>query len=124
MSRVSQSVSDAVYKRDHGRCLHCGSTEVTIQHRKNVGHGGAKKDSPLHQHQNLILLCGAYNALIETDAREAERARFYGWKARSLLEALEQQVYDVGTDEWYQLLADGSRVPVDPNFPIIEDVSF
>lgn len=113
MSRVSKKVSDLVYRRDRGLCLHCGSSDVTIQHRKNVGAGGAKKDSPLHQPANLILLCGAYNALIESDPREASIARFYGWKIRTILQAYEEPVFDVSTGFWYRLGDTGSRALTD-----------
>lgn len=112
-TRVSASVVREVMKRDGFRCLHCGSEDVTIQHRKNVGAGGAKKDSPLHQPANLILLCGAYNALIESDPREAAIARHYGWKIRTLYEAHETPVFDVNTGSWYRLEDTGSRTLTD-----------
>lgn len=117
MNRVSKTVVDAVYKRDKGVCLHCGSTEVTIQHRKNVGAGGAPHHSPLHQPQNLVLLCGAYNALIESDARQAGIARYSGWKCRTLGEAYEMPVFDVTADAWFKLDDKGGRAVADPPFP-------
>ena len=66
--------------RDGGHCLHCGTTEGLVpQHRANRGMGGRESlDVPA----NVIVLCGAFNGLIESDAEAARMAEFYGWKLR------------------------------------------
>jgi len=64
------------------RCVHCGTEgDVLIpQHRKNRGFGGSKERN---RPSNVLVMCSAFNGLIEADAEAAALARKYGWKLES-----------------------------------------
>lgn len=116
---VSATVERAVRKRDM-HCLHCGDMVTTLQHRKNRGMGGAGKLSLLNQPKNLILLCGEFNARIESDEDSAQIARENGWKCRNLTETA-HPVLDAVTGQWWVLDNDGGRRAVPAPF---DDVPF
>lgn len=82
-------------------CLHCGTDTTLIpQHRINRGMGGSKKrDTP----SNIIVLCAAFNGLIESDADAAEMARLSGWKLYSWDNPAETPVFDNNLDKWFVL---------------------
>ena len=82
-------------------CLHCGTDTTLIpQHRINRGMGGSKlRDQP----SNIIVLCSAFNGLIEADADAARLARQNGWKLSSWDSTLESPVFDNNLREWFIL---------------------
>jgi len=51
-------------------CVHCGTTDSTLipQHRINRGMGGSKL---LNKPSNIVVLCSAFNGLIEANAEAA-----------------------------------------------------
>lgn len=72
----------AKYLKRDGECVHCGLDDDSLipQHRANRGAGGSKKrDVP----SNIIVLCSAYNGLIESDAEAARFAKEFGYKLES-----------------------------------------
>jgi hypothetical protein len=91
-----------ILRRDFGRCYHCGVSDDTLiwQHRKNRAMGGSKSADVA---SNLMTMCSAYNGLIESDAREAERARRLGWKLQSWQDPQTEPVFDFVTGEWFNL---------------------
>lgn len=88
-------------KRDR-HCLHCGLDDDTliVQHRANRGSGGSKQ---AEKASNLIVLCSAFNGLIESDADAAAKARRFGWKLSRYDHPANRAVYDVVAGEWYLL---------------------
>lgn len=85
-------------------CPHCGVSDETLvpQHRKNRGFGGSKeRNSPA----NIMVMCSAFNGLIESSAEAAELARKFGWKLESWENPLE-----------IPILADGQYWLLDNNF--------
>lgn len=92
-------------KRDGGHCAHCGATSaLVVQHRANRGMGGdPTRDRP----SNTIILCWAFNDIIERDAEAAEYARAYGWKLRSTDDPERVPYLDVLTGWWLLLADDG-----------------
>lgn len=94
-------------KRD-GYCWHCGREDDTliIQHRSNKGFGGSKR---LDNAANLIILCSAFNNLIESDAKAAGMALRYGWKLSRYDRATDKPVYNIVENKWYFLLDDFTR---------------
>jgi hypothetical protein len=93
------------------RCLHCGAdTGLIPQHRINRGMGGSKlRNRP----SNIIVLCAIYNGVIESDAREAERAKRAGWKLESWQDPLEVPVLDWSAGIIYRLDDDFGRAIAD-----------
>ena len=65
-----------------GGCWHCGVDDETLipHHRLNRGMGGSKvRDVP----SNVIVICSAFNTVMESDPVAASLARSYGWKLRA-----------------------------------------
>jgi len=89
------------------RCWHCGTTEtLTVQHRANRGHGGRRSaDRP----SNALLLCWAFNSLIESDADAAQIARANGWKISTHSDPAKVEAFDVTTGQNYLLADDFTR---------------
>jgi hypothetical protein len=94
--------------RDQGRCLHCGLEDetLTVQHRSNRGHGGYKAGN---DPANYLLLCSAFNGLIESDAKAAGMARRYGWKLSRYDNPSEKPVYDMVAGAWFILNSDWTK---------------
>jgi len=89
-------------KRD-GHCLHCGSTgeDLIPHHRMNRGQGG--KNGVAGSSANIIVMCSAFNGLMESDAASAEQARANGWKLASWQKPAEVPVYDAYLAAWFIL---------------------
>lgn len=62
--------------------------------------------------------------MVESDARLASVARFYGWKLRSFEKPEKEPVYYPAEDAWFLLDGNGGRSLAPPNFEVIEDVPF
>jgi hypothetical protein len=96
-------------ERDGHHCLHCGTDQGLVpNHRADRGAGGFKgAEIP----SNVVVMCGAFNGLIEADADAAELARTYGWKLRSweLGDSLILPVYDRAYQGWFYLDNDYHR---------------
>lgn len=88
-------------------CWHCGTEGATLvpHHRKNRGHGGSKDRE--NDITNLILICSAWNTIIESDAERAHEARAKGHKLRSW-QTTDTPVYHFGRGRWYRLEEDGT----------------
>lgn len=101
MGRIPDKVRDLVYKRDGGRCVHCGATEgLGLQHRINKGVGGSKLlDIP----SNLLTFCNIANAALESDPEFAERGRQLGWKLSRWDDPTKVRFFDVLDAEWFHL---------------------
>lgn len=86
-------------------CLHCGLDDDTLipQHRINRQMGGAGTASNRNKSSNLIVLCSAFNGLIEFDSKAADMARKYGWKLDSWQDPLFEPVWDSGQSTWLML---------------------
>lgn len=91
-----------------GSCPHCGTTETLVpQHRQNRGMGGSKlRDVP----SNIIVLCAAYNGLIESSATHAKLAIDFGWKLTAGQDPKETPVMISG--KWYLLDDNFGKVQV------------
>jgi hypothetical protein len=98
---VNKKTFDKYLNRD-GHCYHCGLDDDTLvpQHRVGRGMGGSKK---LDRASNIIVLCSAFNGLIEADADAARRARHNGWKLDSWVDPLFEPVFDSLTRTWFML---------------------
>lgn len=84
-----------------GACLHCGTTEGLVpQHRRGRGMGGSKN---LDHPSNIIVLCGIFNGLIESDGHAATIARAHGWKLGPGIDPLVTPVYDRASQSWFFL---------------------
>lgn len=102
----------AKYLKRDGGCIHCGLEDDTLipQHRINRQSGGSKKrDRP----SNIIVLCSAYNTLIESNANAAKTARELGIKLNSWENPLEVPIYQHGE---YWLLDDNFGKVLFKNF--------
>lgn len=62
---------------------------------------------------NLLMVCAAYNGLMESDADVAERAREQGHKLRSWQD-FDVPVWDVWSGLWYRLDPLGGKHPTRP----------
>lgn len=89
------------------RCWHCGDTETpTVQHRAVKGTGGRRSaDRP----SNGLILCWAFNCLIESDATAAELARANGWKISTHSDPAKVPAFDVNTGLTYLIADDFTR---------------
>lgn len=67
--------------------------------------GDPARDRP----SNVIILCWAFNDLIERDAEAAQHARDYGWKLLSSDDPLAVPYLDVLTGFWWVLDDEGDR---------------
>lgn len=99
--RIPDKVRDLIYKRDGGRCPHCGTTEgLGLQHRISKGMGGSKLlDIP----SNLLTFCNLGNSDLEADADLAELARLNGWKLSRWQDPLTTPVMYLGDGATYTL---------------------
>jgi predicted molibdopterin-dependent oxidoreductase YjgC len=103
---VNVKTREALIKRDLGVCWHCGSSEVTVQHRGNRGMGGSKlKDNPA----NLILLCWFVNFEMEASDKKARIAELYGWKISKWADATTIRVWHEPLQAWFLLDDDWHR---------------
>jgi hypothetical protein len=86
-------------------CLHCGLDDETLipQHRINRQMGGAGKHSKRNKPSNLIVLCSAFNGLIESDAESALKALQGGYKLESWQDPLLVPVWDSVRSVWVLL---------------------
>ena len=86
-------------------CLHCGLDDETLipQHRINRQMGGAGKNSKRNKPSNLIVLCSAFNGLIEADPKAALEAHSGGYKLESWQDPLIIPVWDVVRSAWILL---------------------
>lgn len=99
--------------RDFGRCWHCGLADDTLipQHRINRGMGSVKsRNKPA----NIIVLCSAFNQLIEANPNAAAQARKYGWKLNNYQKPEFEPVWDINTQSWWMLDNDYGRVTLLP----------
>ena len=103
---VPKKVLKLVQERDSA-CWHCGREDDLVpHHRVNRGMGGSKLlDTP----DNLMMVCGIWNGLMESHAKDAEAARGWGHKL-PVWESLEVPVFDRAEFKWYFLLPDGGKV--------------
>lgn len=79
MSYVPKAIRWAVYERDDHKCVRCGSIDnLSFQHRRSVGMGGAgKKAAPLTPADG-VAACVSCNARFEADLQLEALER--GWK--------------------------------------------
>lgn len=96
-------------ERDFYRCVHCGLQDDTLipQHRSNRGMGSVKSRN---RPSNVVVLCSAYNSIIESDSQEARRARENGWKLSSYQDSLFEPLWDAVDRSWWLLDDDYGRV--------------
>lgn len=89
-------------------CYHCGATDgLQPHHRKNRRAGGSKL---LDRPDNLMMVCGIYNGLMESDPDVAAKAREFGHKLRSW-DGFEMPVFDQVNQIWWALDENGGRAP-------------
>lgn len=69
-------------------------------------------DPTLDRPSNTIILCWAFNDIIERDAGAAELARDYGWKVRRGDDPSTVPYLDVLTGYWWLLDDQGGRTRV------------
>lgn len=106
---ISAMLRKKILKRDNNQCWHCAEIEaISLQHRRNRQMGGSKT---LDRADNLIVLCSAMNALIESDANAAAEARDFGWKLASW-DSFEMPVFNRNERKWYQLDINGNMTEV------------
>jgi hypothetical protein len=97
---VNVKTRQALIKRDLGLCWHCGSSEVTVQHRANRGMGGSKlMDNPA----NLILLCWFVNFEMEASDKKAREAEAAGWKISKYADPTSITVWHQPSQAWFLL---------------------
>ena len=100
----------ALFERDSHRCWHCGSEEVTVQHRANRGMGGSKE---MDNAANLILLCWFVNFEMEASDKKAREAERYGWKISRYADPTSIPVWHYPSQTWILLNDDwGSSIIV------------
>lgn len=97
---LNDKTRKALVARDDGVCWHCGSDQVTVQHRVNRGMGGSKVlDNPA----NLILLCWFVNFEMEASDRKAREAELAGWKVSRWVDPKSVRVYHQPSNSWFLL---------------------
>lgn len=101
---IPKKVVKLVFERD-SHCWHCGREDDLVpHHRINRGMGGSKLlDTP----ENLMLVCGFYNGLMESDIEVQAQARELGHKLAPW-EQTNRPVYDV-LGGWWVLNPSGSK---------------
>jgi hypothetical protein len=88
------------------RDMHCpcgcvGFEDTFVpQHRINRGMGGSRV---LDRPANVLVMCSRQNGLIESDPKQAEVARLYGWKLSRWQEPESEPFYDLSTGAWYRI---------------------
>ena len=105
-----------IRRRDFGRCVVCGSTEVTTQHRVAKGSGGLGTKAVKLTPADGLLLCYYHNA--DAEGRGQERAKRCGWKVIrfSSMPCDEIPYYDAVSGNWYLPDVYGGRRWVDPGW--------
>ena len=108
---VSKAMRERIIKRDNHQCWHCQEVEaISLQHRRNRQMGGSKL---LDRADNLIVLCSAMNALIESDSAAANQARDFGWKLTSWND-FDAPVFNANDLKWYQIDTNFGKTEVEP----------
>jgi len=97
---VNAKTRKALFERDSHRCWHCGSEEVTVQHRANRGMGGSKE---MDNAANLILLCWFVNFEMEASDKKAREAERYGWKISRYADPTSIPVWHYPSQSWILL---------------------
>lgn len=94
--------------RDKNACVHCGVQNDTLvpQHRVGRQSGGSKLRNKA---SNIIVLCSAFNGLIEADADAAALARKHGIKLNSWQEPETTPVWYAAESAWFLLDNEGRR---------------
>jgi hypothetical protein len=89
-------------------CVHCGATDDTLvpQHRINRGMGGSKL---LNKPSNIVVLCSAFNGLIESNADAAALAVEHGIKLYSWQVPETTPVWYAFESAWFMLDNEGNR---------------
>lgn len=89
-------------------CVHCGTTDATLipQHRINRGMGGSKERNKA---SNIIVLCSAFNGLIEANADAAALAQAHGIKLMSWQDPESEPIYYAAESAWFLLDNQGNR---------------
>lgn len=108
---ISQKVFKGLLKRDLS-CVHCGAEDTLIvHHRINRQMGGAKgKNNPRGMAANLLILCSAFNVLIEANADAAALARKHGIKLNTWQNPETTPVWYASESAWYLLDNLGNRI--------------
>lgn len=89
-------------------CVHCGTTDGTLvpNHRMNRGMGGSKERN---RPSNIVVLCSAFNGLIEANASAAALAIKHGIKLQSWQDPLSTPVWYASESAWFLLDDEGNR---------------
>lgn len=89
-------------------CVHCGVYDATLipQHRINRGMGGSKERNKA---SNIVVLCSAFNGLIEANAEAAALAMKHGIKLQSWQDPLATPVWYAAESAWFLLDDLGNR---------------
>jgi hypothetical protein len=112
---VKNSTAQKIRQRD-ASCYHCGETDgLSIHHRKNRQMGGSKV---LDRADNLILVCGTWNGLMESDAKAATLARDWGHKLNSW-DGFDTPVFDYPTRTWWAIDQFGGKHQTEPPMYLI-----
>jgi hypothetical protein len=95
-------------ERDGNACVHCGCSDDTLvgQHRINRGMGGSKL---LNKASNIVVLCSAFNGLIESNADAATLAKKHGIKLQSWQVTESTPVWYAAESAWFLLDNEGNR---------------
>jgi hypothetical protein len=109
--RELERVRPLVYERDGGLCAMCGNSgdqPLQIQHRIPRQMGGRSRDPDAHALDRLVTIGAKCHDWIER--HERSQAVKYGYLVPAGLAAAEVAV--LCWDGWFQLTADGQRIPV------------
>lgn len=106
MSKPTAKVRKAVYERDGHRCVSCGSTSLTFQHRVSEGMGGNPDPCPP---ENGLTLCMVCNQACEASMQDLALAR--GWKVKRHFDPAQVPVFYPAEYQWYRLEST-RRVPL------------
>lgn len=89
-------------------CVHCGVIDETLvpNHRINRGLGGSKERN---KPSNIVVLCSAFNGLIEANSEAAALAMRHGIKLQSWQDPETTPVWYASESAWYLLDNQGNR---------------
>lgn len=105
MAAPTPEVRKGTYDRDGNRCVCCGSSVLSFQHRRAVGAGGSKTRPTF---TDGLTLCPVCNAACE--AHFQSRALANGWKVpRWVKDPARVPIYYPHEFAWYRLTLDGTR---------------
>ena len=112
----STAARAAIYEAGGGRCIGCGSAQVTAQHRHARGMGGSRR-SDVAQAVNGLPLCGSGTTGCHGWAESHPlMAELLGWRLNRGQSTLEPWWSREGWRRWW---ADGDDIPfvkyVDPH---------